>query len=91
MTSQHEHGQHDSPAGVAKELPRAGQERETRPQANGYGPAAVDAMRQAMTRWRDTAVRELARHTPVEGLCRVCGAARPCPICERAELALGSL
>jgi hypothetical protein len=45
----------------------------------------------AIERWFATAALELGRHTAgVDGLCRTCGAAWPCPRCERAAFALGS-
>jgi hypothetical protein len=50
----------------------------------------TDRLPVAMRRWLGMAVRELGLHTPVDGLCCVCGAAWPCVTCQRAEFALGS-
>lgn len=58
------------------------------PANNAY---AVPMMVPEIERWLNTAVKALATHRPVDGLCRVCGAAWPCVACQRAELALGSL
>jgi hypothetical protein len=44
-----------------------------------------------LDRWHAIAAQELSQHTALDGLCRSCGAAWPCPICVRAEFALGSL
>ena len=44
-----------------------------------------------LARWLATAMEELARHTPLEGACQECAGIWPCPTCERAEFALGSL
>lgn len=45
-------------------------------------------MPRAMVRWHATAMRVLAAHTPVDGLCRVCGVAGPCVTRLRADAAL---
>lgn len=50
-----------------------------------------DATGRALSRWCGTAVRELPRHTPVDGLCSQCGARWPSATCALAELALGAL
>jgi hypothetical protein len=58
--------------------------------ATGRGGRATPVLTAEIEKWRSTAARELARHRPVDGLCRACGAVWPCATCQRAEFALGS-
>jgi DNA invertase Pin-like site-specific DNA recombinase len=76
---------------LARSVRRTGAKIITAHESADTSQRAEDRLPPAMVRWCATAVRELARHRPVDGLCRVCGAAWPCPTCGRAELALGSL
>jgi hypothetical protein len=44
----------------------------------------------AVMRWHAMAARELARHTPVDGVCWACRLQWPCPTCVRADFALAA-
>ena len=67
-------------------------QRDTRDAPDGVTSLALPTLLpEAMAHWLSTAVRELDRHTPVDGICQRCSHVWPCLTCQQSEFALGSL